>query len=229
MTMLTMLLLVGCSGRHVRKESRFARIHDEQLKERNRMLSELVDDVMKPCVWEGEVGDYALFAVSASAHGRVHVDATFFRSSETRKRCLLAAAAHEKLPSWEGPTVGAVWVIGTKQHLPSWIPTALPPAWRERLASKAVALAASARDPHASCADTCLPHAPTESATLRVFLFPEGQVATVTPLAVDASGASAELLDCVRGLFRSWNFEPVASEGFFWSDVKVTRACRPRE
>ncbi|MCS6912749.1 MAG: hypothetical protein RMK29_18135 [Myxococcales bacterium] len=228
------LLLPACASGGLRGGG--SSITNEQLVQRNRALEQLVVQALEPCKAKGKPQDHGIIMVTARPDGSLRIGEMQWLGSDEMRQCIQTEAPKARLAAWPGPSVTWIWAVGTKE---SPAPTALsePPAsYRERVmehVQRAQARIGGAADassgPLAACAQRTLPPEAYALVTYKLFIFPQGKVVGVTPLASEGDGRDPAYMDCVAETVREWTFDPFSGPGFTTLDVPLKYGVNPAE
>ena len=186
----------------------------EAIADRVTALEGLVS-TLGACSAKGKPEDHGVFAVSAKPSGELSIDAAEWSGSQEMRACVEAQAKSTRLPAWSGGTLGALWTVGTKDH-PAPGPLADdPPRFRSELQDQTSRTQGTPElGPLLSCAQRNLPNDAYAKVQYRIFVFPEGKVAAVSPISVDGEGRDAGFQDCLRDLIKAWTFTPFSGPGY---------------
>lgn len=200
-------LLAACAGPKPAQRAELP-VDDAALRARTRALQLLAEEALHPCAEAARPEDHGVFLVSARADGTVALGSFQWLGPAARLGCLLDGVARVRLPAWSGPSVSWLWSVGSRSA-PAPGLLVPPPEARARLA----ALVGGAAPALAACG------AGSARVVLRLFVFPDGRVAGVTP--VGLAGVSAEQVDCLAEPLRRASFPAFATPGFLALDVTL--------
>lgn len=200
-------VLAACAGPKPAQRAELP-VDDAALRARTRSLGALAEEALHPCAERARPEDRGVFLVSARPDGTVALGSFQWLGPAERLSCLLDGVARVRLPAWGGPSVSWPWSVGSKSA-PAPGLLMPPPEARAHLA----ALVGGAAPAFAACG------VGSARVVLRLFVFPDGRVAGVTP--VGLFGASAEQVECLADPLRRASFPPFAAPGFLALDVTL--------
>lgn len=204
----------------------------DQLQARNKALGELLITALKPCEAKLKVTDSGLMLVTAKPDGSVALGPMQWSGSEEMKACIQAETPKAKLPAWPGPSVTWMWPVGTKDSPPPKSVDA-PASYEQKQgdllrAAQGVANQAdlTTGGPVSACVQRALPPDAYARVTLRLFVFPDGQVAGVTPWDNDGEGKDAQFQECLSDIPKAWKFEPFQGTGYVVVDTTMNAGIK---
>ena len=226
------LLTAGCAAAPPRAGA--WALTDDLLQQRSKALEALATTALRPCADRLQPDDRGVLTVLGKPDGSVDLGPLQWLGSAATQRCLTDEAVKARLPAYLGPTVTWLWSIGSAAH-PAPGPLSPPAGYPERLAEQTQSLqgqgspgSVTILSPLASC--PLRNPAPDAFAGLvaRLFIFPDGRVAGVTPIAATANGQEPAFLDCAIDLVRGWQFPAFTGPGFIVVDAPLKRGLDPR-
>lgn len=185
------------------------------LRQRTAMLAQLATTALLPCSKQVSATDFGLLTVSARPDGTITLGPQQWLGSIELAQCLTSATLHAQLPPWSGPAVTWLWPIGSdRQPAPSLL---AEPAGYHELPQTLLS-----RGDLATQLRSCQPA--NTSILARVFVFPDGHIAGVTPLTLPSPPPTPT---CIRSLeraldsLRTQTLPPFPGPGYFELDLAL--------
>jgi hypothetical protein len=229
---LVLCSLGGCAAPRPRPTE--PTLNDGTLQQRAKALEALAVTALRPCADKLQADDRGLIVVLGKADGSVDVGPLQWLGNAASQKCITDEALRAHLPAYNGPMVTWLWSIGSAAH-PAPGPVAAPADYARLLAEQTRAVQGEGGSGGAA-AQSQLSACPTRSPSpdafgsvvARLFVFPDGHVAGVTPIAAAYEATEPAFLDCAMDLVRGWRFAPFTGPGFVVVDAPLHRGIDPR-
>lgn len=209
-------------------------LNDGTLQLRAKALEALAVTALRPCADKLQADDRGLIVVLGKADGSVDVGPLQWLGNAASQKCITDEAVKARLPPYNGPMVTWLWSIGSAAH-PAPGPVAAPADYARLLTEQTRAVQGEGSSGSATAQSqlsTCPIRSPSPDAfgsvVARLFIFPDGHVAGVTPIAAAYEATEPVFLDCAMDLVRSWRFAPFTGPGFVVVDAPLHRGVDPR-
>lgn len=199
-------------------------VKSDEITARNQAVEAAAATPLAACATKGKPEDSGAFGVSAAADGTLSVDAVQWSGSDDGRKCLLDEAAKAKLPPWGGGVTSAIWAFGTNDH-PAPKPLAEePPGFRSRMTRQMVEMFGQPdMGPMATCVQQNISVDAYAVVNYRMVVFPDGKVASVTPLSIDGEGRDVGFQDCMRKLITQFTFDPFPGPSYYFVSVPIKK------
>jgi hypothetical protein len=215
------------------KRSAESQLTDARLQQRVKELEALAVTALRPCAAQLAADDRGVFVVLGKPDGSVDLGQQQWIGSADSQKCITDEAVKARLTPYNGPTVTWLWSVGSAAH-PAPGPLQAPAGYAERLAEQTYVLqgqgSMTIAAPQTLAACPLRSPAPDAYASLvaRLFIFPGGRVAGVTPIAAGFEGQETAFLECAMDLVRSWQFPSFNGPGLIVVDAPLHRGIDPR-
>lgn len=199
-------------------------VKTDEIAARNQALEAIAATPLAACTSRGKPEDSGAFGVSATADGTLSIDAVQWEGSEDGKKCILEEAVKAKLPPWSGGVTSAIWAIGTKEHPAPKVITDEPAGFRGRMTNQMAEMIGQAdMGPMATCVQQNLSNDAYAVVKYKMVVFPDGKVASVTPVGIDGEGRDAGFQDCMRKLISQFTFDAFPGPGYYAVTVPIKK------